>query len=128
MKAYTIAGISIGGAVGIYDNKSYTNSKIANTDVTAKNINLNAKSFNKADVLSKSYTMGGLSASAAVAKVKDDSTTNAIVTGNTNITTNAVEGDDNSGKLNLHATGDSDIKMNLQSRTVSLVKYCLYGC
>ena len=120
--AYTIAGISIGGAVGIYDNKSYTNSKIADTEITAGNINLNAKSSNKADVLSKSYTMGGLSASAAVAKVKDDSTTNAIVTGNTNITTNAVEGDINSGMLNLHATGDSDIKMNLQSGTVSLVK------
>lgn len=118
---FTAAGGRIGGAVGIYDNKSYTNAKIENSDVTANNVNINAKSSNKADVLSQSKTVAGLSASVAIAKTKDDSTTNAIITGNTNITTKAVEGDDNSGKLNLHATGDSVLKTNLQSNTLAFV-------
>ena len=120
-KSYKVSGASIEGAVAIYDNKSYTNSKIANADIAAKNINLNAKSSNKANMDSESVTVSGLSIAASVSKAKDDSTTNAIVTGNTNITTKAVEGNDSSGKLNIHATGDSDMKTNLQSHTLAPV-------
>ena len=109
-KEYSASGFSLGGAVGIYDNKALTNAKITNADVNAENVNINAKSSNKADVSSEAFTVSGAKVNVSVSKVIDKNVTNAIVTGDTNITAD---------NLNLHATGNSDVASSLQSTVVS---------
>ena len=110
---YTVAGTSIGGAVGIYDNKALTNAKITNADVNAKNVNINAKSSNKADISSEAVTVGGIDVNVSISKVIDKNVTNAIVTGDTNITADY---------LNLHATGNADVATSLQTDVVAAAK------
>ena len=107
---FSAAAGSISGAVGIYDNKALTNSKITNADVNAKNVNINAKSSNKADISSESETLALANINVSIAKVIDKNVTNAVVTGNTDITAD---------NLNLHATGNSDVASSLQTLVVS---------
>ena len=107
---YTGSIVSVKGAVGVYDNKALTNAKVTNADVNAKNININAKSSNKADISSDAVTLSGMTINVSVAKVIDKNLTNAIVTGDTNITTD---------NLNLHATGNSDVASTLHTDTAA---------
>ncbi len=112
-KQYSAGAASIGGAVGIYDNKALTNAKITNADVNAKNVNINAKSSNKADISSEAVTVGGIDVNVSISKVIDKNVTNAIVTGDTNITADY---------LNLHATGNADVATSLQTDVVAAAK------
>ena len=113
-----ISGVTVSGGSEVYDNSSKTVAQIVDSTVTGDGV----------DVLSKSTSHGKIKAVHTVvaagnvvgvdlSEAKDENTTSALISGNTNI-------DAKTGKLSVHATADTDLeskKNTVKVEGVSLV-------
>ena len=113
-----VAGVSVAGSSALYVNSSDTTSKIANSTISADNVNVISNSDAKAELTGTSVLVSGVSFGISVTDALDINKTVAIITGDTNI--------EASGAIKINATNNADLSSVLRTTIVSLVAPITY--
>lgn len=113
-----VSGVTVSGGSEVYDNSSNTVAQIVDSTVTGDGVDVLSKSTShgKINAVHRVVALGNV-VGVDLSEAKDENTTCALISGNTNI-------DAKTGKLSVHATADTDLeskKNTVNVEAVSLV-------
>lgn len=113
-----VSGVKVSGGSEVYDNSSNTVAQIVDSTVTGDGVDVLSKSTShgKINAVHRVVALGNV-VGVDLSEAKDENTTSALISGNTNI-------DAKTGKLSVHATADTDLeskKNTVNVEAVSLV-------